>query len=181
MADGWERKYNCVFRGSAVLPGFSRAFDKASIQSRGSRNNPAPTLRVVASEDECHGVAFEFKETVREAILQELLAREGKTFPLRERPVRLNDGRTVNALVPIYEGKQILAGRSLHDLAHMAIRAHGEKGNGVAYVRDIARHLSAAGIHDAVVSDLLAAIDALLKIDVCIIPPKADRSSGDKS
>lgn len=162
MADGWERKHGCLFRSRAALPGYVRSFDKASIKARGSREHPAPTLRIVPSDGECQGVAFQFDDKARENVLRELVAREGKTFPLREKPVRIDPGRTVTALVPIYEGDGLLTGKSLEDLAVMAIRAQGTLGSGLDYVRDVARHLAEAGIQDAAVTRMLGAVEAAM-------------------
>jgi cation transport protein ChaC len=163
MADGWETAYRCKFRSQAVLRGYSRSFDKASIESRGTREHPAPTLRIIPSNGECHGVAFEFDDEQRDTILADLLEREGKTFPLRERTVHLPGGNSIIALVPIYEGKRIIRYSSLRELAEMAIRAKGTRSNGVEYVRVIAKHLDDAGVQDKAVSDLLLEIDACLR------------------
>ncbi|AMN40483.1 gamma-glutamylcyclotransferase [Rhodoplanes sp. Z2-YC6860] len=163
MADGWEQLHACKFRSAAVLQGHARSFDKASTESRGTKQHPAPTLRLVASKADCHGVAFEFDDEKRDAVLADLLKREGKTFPLREKAILLKDGRNVTALVPMYEGKQIITGKSLRELAEMAIIAKGIRGGGVDYVRDIARHLNSVGIEDPVISDFLNEIENCLK------------------
>jgi glutathione-specific gamma-glutamylcyclotransferase len=163
MADGWEQKHACTSRCHATLPGYSRALDKASSESRGTREHPAPTLRVVPSEGRCHGVAFEFDDQQRTRVLEELLAREGKAFPLREKFIELSDGRQVAALVPIYEGKQIIRRRLLSEIALMAVRAKGKRGSGVDYVRDVARHLLSAGVEDRAVTDLLCEIENVLR------------------
>ncbi len=162
MADGWELAHGCIFRGPAHLPGFSRSLDKASTQARGSKAHPAPTLRIVPSEGVCRGVAFEFNEARREAVFGALLQREGRTFPLREKQIVLDDGRRTSALVPIYEGKQILLGKTATELAQLAIEAVGELGNGVDYVRDVARHLREAGIVDPAIDAVEKEIDRLL-------------------
>ena len=81
MNDGWEKAHSCARRVHATLFGFSRAFDKASIKSRATKIDPAPTLRVVSSNGSCRGIAFEFPEFRRLEVLKELLEREGPTFP----------------------------------------------------------------------------------------------------
>lgn len=162
MADGWEKSHDCSFRCTASLLGFSRSFDKASTESRGTREHPAPTLRIVPTQFTCHGVAFKFSEQRRADVLRDLLEREGKSFPLREKLVRLSNGEDVAALVPMYEGKQIIANKTLSEIASMAIRAKGRRGTGVQYVRDIASHLKAAGIEDLVVTNLLQEVERIL-------------------
>jgi len=162
MADGWEKAHHCLHRCPASLPGFSRAFDKASTESRGTRENPAPTLRIVPSDLTCHGVAFQFLHERRAQVLAELLEREGKTFPPRERQVRLESGENVIALVSMYEGKQIIRNKTLSEIAAMAIRASGKRGSGVQYVEEIAGHLRNTGIEDPIVTDLLQEIQGQL-------------------
>lgn len=164
MADGWEAKHKCLCRSTAILKGFTRAFDKPSIKMRGSRENPAPTLRIVESPGECNGVAFEFKDEVREAVMNELTKREGRNFPFRSHVVRLADSREVTALTPIYEGNDILEHDSFAELAQLSIKAKGEQGNGVQYVRDVASHLVNAGVSDLAVSKLLAEIERQLEM-----------------
>ena len=80
---------------------------------------------------------------------------------MREKPIRLEDGATVIALVPVYEGRQLILGKSLGEIAAMAIAAQGIRGTGVQYVRDVAAHLASAGVNDAVVTALLREIDTL--------------------
>ncbi|MEY9252343.1 cation transport regulator ChaC [Bradyrhizobium ottawaense] len=163
MADGWEKRHDAQTRSLATLSGYSRVLDKASTVSRGSKKHPAPTLRIIPSASECHGVAFEFSDTKREEILRELTEREGKAFPLREMDVQLQDGRHVRALVPIYEGRQIIKTNSIREIALMAIKARGKRGDGISYVRDIARHLAEAGVKDAAIADVHAEMERLLK------------------
>ena len=154
MNDGWEKPHECARRVHATLFGFSRAFDKASIESRGTKKNPAPTLRIVSSNGSCRGIAFEFPENRRPEVLKELREREGQTFPLRDQLVTLEDGQKVTALVPMYEGQNLIREKTLSKIAAMAIKARGTRGSGVEYVRDIAHHLRVSGIDDPAVRDL---------------------------
>ena len=165
MNDGWEKSHECVRRVYATLAGFSRAFDKASIESRGTRKNPGPTLRLVPSRGSCRGIAFELPEGRRREALKELLEREGQTFPLREKLVTLDEGEQVIALVPMYEGRNLIRNNSLSEIAAMAIKARGIRGSDIEYVRDIHRHLHASGIDDSVVTDLWEEIQRQLAIE----------------
>jgi len=165
MNDGWEKAHGCVHRVHATLSGFSRSFDKASTESRGTKMNPAPTLRVVPSDGSCRGIAFEFPEDRHPAVCKELLNREGRTFPLREHSVTLQNGKQVVALVPMYEGRNIIQEDNLSKIAAMAIKARGTRGSGVEYVRDIAHQLQASGIDDPVVRDLWEEVQRQLSLD----------------
>jgi cation transport regulator ChaC len=162
MADGWEMSHGCLRRSHASLRGFSRAFDKASTESRGTPEHPAPTLRVVPSEGVCHGIAFQFSDERRAQVLNDLSRREGKGFPLRENRVLLEDGESVIALVPIYVGLNIIKGKTLGEIATMALSAKGQRGSGAQYVEHVARHLQNAGIDDPVVANLLREIRRLM-------------------
>jgi cation transport protein ChaC len=155
MADGWEVTHGCLRRCHATLPGFSRSFDKASSESRGTPKNPAPTLRLVPSQGACSGIAFEFMDERRVAVLKDLLEREGKTFFLREKSVRLDTGESIAALVPMYEGRHIILNKTISEIAAMAIRANGKRGSGVQYIEDVASHLQRCGVQDPVVDELL--------------------------
>jgi cation transport regulator ChaC len=163
ISDGWEKRHGCLFRCAATLSGYSRKLDKASSVSRGSHEHPAPTLRIVASDQVCHGVAFEFSADARQSVMSYLQEREGKAFPFREKPIRLADGREVAALVPIYEGKQLISATHVGDVALMCISARGKRGDGVGYVRDIARHLDEAGIEDTAITAVRVEIERILQ------------------
>lgn len=154
MNDGWENPHGCIRRSHASLIGYRRAFDKASTESRGTKECPAPTLRLVPAEQICRGIAFEFWDERSAQIRKELLKREGRTFPLKEMPVHLDGGDTVTALVPLYQGRHFIQNKTLEELAAMAIGARGIRGTGWEYVRDIAAHLREAGIDDPVVTSL---------------------------
>lgn len=154
MNDGWEQSHGCICRVLATLPGFSRAFDKLSIESRGTKEYPAPTLRIVPSDKMCLGVAFEFPNDKRTEILKELYDREGPAFPLKEQLITLNSGKQITALVPTYEGRNLIGGKTLPEIAKMAILAKGKRGSGVQYVEDILNHLTKNEINDPVVTDL---------------------------
>src|SRR5258708_16853213 len=83
MWDGWEQKYSGTRLDRAVLRGFHRSFNKASTSNWGSPTHPGPTLGLEQNAgDAVVGVAFEFSERRRAAILAELASREGRSFTL---------------------------------------------------------------------------------------------------
>jgi cation transport regulator ChaC len=163
MWDGWEKNHRCLGSCLATLDGYSRAFDKASTQNWGSKEHPAPTLRIVASQGVCQGIAFNFAEQEREGIVAHLLEREGRNFPLVELKVRLCSGEAISALAPIYQGKRLLVGKSLLELARLAMAARGSKGSGLDYVHGVGEHIVQVGIEDPAVIDLINEIDLLRK------------------
>ena len=58
----------------------------------------------------------------------------------------LEDGEQVIALVPMYEGRNLIREKNLAEIAAMAIKARGTRGSGADYIRDIAHHLRVSGI-----------------------------------
>lgn len=147
--DGWETEFGCLRRVVAELAGFRRSFNKASVKNWGSRDRPCPTLNLVTDPSgSCKGVAFEFPEEQRQAVIDYLDEREGKGFRLLPLEIRLESGDRVGAIVPIYAGKNVLSGRPVGELAAMARAAEGCSGRCADYVRSIAAKLAELGIDD---------------------------------
>jgi glutathione-specific gamma-glutamylcyclotransferase len=96
MCDGWEERERPVVGlrvDSAALAGYRRSFNKKSVENWGIREAPAPTLGLEPDQNaNCIGTAFEFPDAQRTAIENRLRDREGKSFALVERAVRLPDG-----------------------------------------------------------------------------------------
>lgn len=153
--DGWEVSLGCTRKTVADLPGFCRRFNKASTKNWGSKSAPGPTLNLVKVAGHlCRGIAFEFPDDHGESIREYLEIREGNSFPLVQVEVRLNDGVCTPAVVPIYTGKQLIEGRTLHELASMVRAASGTHGRCLDYVEGVATKLSEMGIDDPAVAEL---------------------------
>jgi len=102
MWDGWEVEFGAARRERATLPGVRRDFNKASWKNWGTRAVPAPTLGLVPEAGaSCVGFAFEFADANRDRVLATLRDREGKSFRLEEKPITLDSGEIVNAIVPV--------------------------------------------------------------------------------
>jgi cation transport regulator ChaC len=106
----------------------------------------------------CRGIAFEFPEPKAQEVRDYLIEREGKAFALRPLPILLDDGSAATAIVPIYEGKNIIAALDLQDLEQMVRVARGTDGSGIEYVQRVANELKRAGVDDPVVTELAATI-----------------------
>lgn len=160
MWDGWEQKFSCSRRSAAILNGYSRTFNKASVKNWGSRAIPGPTLNLAATEGaRCNGMAFEFRDDLADSVMAYLAKREGG-FELRPLTITLPDGAEVVATVPIYaQGKNLLVDKSAAELVAMIRAARGESGSCADYVRNVARLLRDAGIEDAAVEDFARALD----------------------
>src|SRR5262245_52821166 len=99
MWDGWEVDARGTRFDGAVLSGYRRAFNKKSVENWGTSEAPGPTLGLEPGDAaSCTGTAFEFPDTQRAAIEGLLRRREGRSFSLVALPVRLPDGREVQAL-----------------------------------------------------------------------------------
>lgn len=155
MGDWWEASRGCTRRALAELPGHTRAFNKASIRNWGTKANPCPTLNLVPKvSSTCRGIAFEFPEDRADEVRAYLMKREGKAFVLRPLLIYLDDGSPVEALVPIYSGKNLLPIDDQAKLVRMTLRARGMDGSGIEYARSIARELAKVGIDDPVVAEM---------------------------
>lgn len=160
MWDNWETKYGCTRRVMADLPGYCRRFNKASVRNWGTNSTPGPTLNLSKLDTGvCRGIAFQFADAQKMDILSYLEGREGKAFPLHEVVVHVRDQSKVSALVPLYNGKNVIEGKTAKELAAMVLAASGTDGTCLSYVNGIYDKLSAIGINDPAVSDLWNAIN----------------------
>lgn len=160
MWDNWETKHGCTRRVVADLPGYCRGFNKASVRNWGTKATPGPTLNLSKLDTGvCRGIAFQFPDAQKIEILSYLEEREGKAFSLHEVVVRLEDRSKVSALVPLYNGKNVIEGKTAKALAAMVLAASGTDGTCLSYVNGIADKLSSLGIDDPAVSELLNAVN----------------------
>src|ERR1700685_3954998 len=107
-----ERDFGCLCRVVATLPGFRRAFNKASGKNWGTRAHSGLTLNLAAdSSAGCTGIAFEFAEDRRQAVLDYLQKREGKGFDLEEHKICLGDGRRPRQAFPSISDQILLLAR----------------------------------------------------------------------
>ena len=77
MWDHWETQFGCLRSLVAVLPGYQRVFNKASVRNWGTPAVPGPTLNIMPSDQACRGIAFEFPDRAAGAIDAYLRRREG--------------------------------------------------------------------------------------------------------
>jgi cation transport regulator ChaC len=112
---------------------------------------PGPTLNLQRTEHQsCHGIAFEFADHQRRALTNLLTEREGCT-PI-DLTIRLDNGAKVVASVNVYAGRNIIKSKTIDGIVSMILKARGEKGSCVCYVKGIAEKLHEMGIEDPVVS-----------------------------
>lgn len=137
MGDGWEISHGCTRRTRAELRGYKRAFNKASVRNWGTKTQPCPTLNIAKSKSAtCRGIAFEFPELKANEVRAYLIEREGKAFALRTLSILL--GSLTAVVVPIYEGKNIIAASNVEDLEQKIRLARGTDRSGIEYVQRVA-------------------------------------------
>jgi glutathione-specific gamma-glutamylcyclotransferase len=159
MWDGWEKTRGCVRRAQADLSGYRRVFNKASVKNWGTEKSPGPTLNLTKSDSaQCHGMAFEFPDEREQEIRTYLAQREGKSFALKQLPAQLEAGAEIIAIVPIYEGNNLIRADRIEEIAKQVFRAVGDDGKCIDYVEGVAAKLHGLGIDDPAVSDLLQAV-----------------------
>ncbi len=152
MWDGWEGSFACKTIVVARLLDHQRVFNKRSTANWGSLVCPCPTLNVKAKAGEvCLGLAFEFEDTHREAILAALKKREGPDFEQIDLDIVLHSGDRVQGLLSICTNK-LIAETSPADLVASLMKAKGKSGSGVDYVTRTHQRLTEHGIHDPVVT-----------------------------
>ena len=162
MWDGWEKRYNCLQRQVAGLRGYRRSFSKASVKNWGSPTNPGPTLNLEVDEHAaCIGMAFEFPAKQAAEISLYLARREGKGFVLKPLQVSIKSEQTVTALVPIYDGPNVIRVESLAELARQVASAKGTSGQCRDYIRGIQLELNSLGISDPVVAETWNVVQTL--------------------
>jgi cation transport protein ChaC len=164
MWDGWEHRFDGDRVERAVLKGYRRAFNKASVQNWGTREAPCPTLGLAATRAaRCTGVAFRMAEAKRGDVWTYLRDREGPSFDLKAAPVMLPDGGTPWALVAINDpcARSHIGDSPLDERAAMVLRAEGTSGTGIDYLQNTRAHLHALSIEDPAVEALWALVQAL--------------------
>ena len=159
MWDGWERRFGCLKRMPADLPGHTRIFNKTSLERWGTRARPGLTLNLTRT-GMCRGVAFEFDDAARSEIEAYLCARE--TCTASEVRVLLPDASETVALTYIYAGPRLIdEALSLQERAAMIVAAEGTAGSSFDYIKGVRAHLAELGVADPEVEALWAAVVAL--------------------
>jgi cation transport protein ChaC len=156
MWDGWEREHGGTSWDHAVLQNYRRSFNKKSTRNWGSAQTPGPTLGLEPDQGaSCVGTAFEFPDDRRAALEALLRQREGDSFALVELPVRLADGREIEALTPVNDrtSRTYIGNVPVEERALMARAARGTGGACADYVRNISEKLRALEIIDGGVNE----------------------------
>lgn len=159
--DGWQSKFGCVGYQRATLLGYRRAFNKKSVVNWGTKENPGVTLNLEPFNDaKCDGVGFEFRDDGQKSALLRALRRREACDPSVLR-VQLADGRSVEALIYIYEGSNLLdPATSAAEKAGMIYKAQGTSGSAIDYVRKNFECLRSAGVEDQAITEFWEAVSS---------------------
>lgn len=154
MWDGWERSFDGKKVEGAVLPGYRRAFNKKSVENWGTREDPCPTLGLERDHTAtCTGAAFGFPASQKNDVWIYLRDREGPSFELETRAVRLPDDRRVQAYVAINDpqAESYIGDRTVEEIAEMIGSAAGDRGACIDYLENTRSKLRALSItNDAI-------------------------------
>lgn len=146
----------------AFLRNYRRNFNKQSVERWGTHTNPGPTLGLERAKGlGCTGALFEFSRKDARNARAEVERREGPSFTLKRRPVRLSNGREVLAYTPINSttANSYIGNLSPQQRAQMVLAANGTAGSCYDYVRNIARTLKKLGIRDQEVKTFKHAVE----------------------
>ena len=158
----WRPGFAYVERQSATLHGRRRAFCIYSVHHRGTYERPGLVLGL-APGGAVRGAAYRVAEQDWAETYAYLREREQptETYVESSANVRLGDGRRVETLVFLSDTAhpQWAGALSLERQAELIAGATGLSGKNVDYLRDLVEHLRAQGVHDVVMTRLLALVE----------------------
>jgi cation transport protein ChaC len=166
----WHPGFPVEEQAVARLNGYHRAFCMTSIHYRGTPDHPGLVLALDAADGAiCDGLAFRVMPGAEADTLAALRERELVSYAYREElvPLRLRDGRTVQALTYVIERDhaQYRGGLALEDQAQIIARACGGRGPNCDYLFNTAEHLTDLGLSDPDLDWLAARVRALAASD----------------
>lgn len=159
----WNPGFAFEERMAARLNGHRRSLCIRSWVHRGTQEKPGLVLGLDRGGS-CRGIAFRVSAADWPGVLAYLRERELVTMVYKERvlPVRLADGRRVEALVYVVDhGHHQYAGDlEPREAAGIVASAHGRSGPNRDYVWGTLLHLREMGIQDQGLEDVWALVEA---------------------
>jgi glutathione-specific gamma-glutamylcyclotransferase len=154
----WNPGFAAPETRPARLQGWHRAFCIYSEHYRGTPQKPGLILGLLPG-GACRGLAHRLPLNSYEQVRAYLRVREIDNDGVYEetvRPIHLDDGRTVEALVYLADRKhRQFAGKVPVPKALRLVRqGHGATGSNLDYVLNTVSHLGALGLHDGPLEDL---------------------------
>ena len=159
----WRPGFPFVERRKAVIRGFHRSLCIYSHVHRGTAAQPGLVLGLDRGGS-CLGIAFRVAEAHAAATISYLREREQATSVYVERYVQtvLGAGEVVRSLVYVADRKhEQYAGRlDEGEVLRLVRQGVGQSGANPDYVRNTQAHLLELGVHDPVLTRLVAGLDA---------------------
>lgn len=163
----WNPGFSFVEQSPALVFGYRRALCVHSHVHRGTVENPGLVLGLDRGGS-CRGMAFRVAPDERETVTAYLRERELVTHVYKERtlPLKLADGRTVQALAYVIDRAHLQYAGALHadEAARIVAHARGRSGENVDYVMNTLDHLRAMGIKDQWLEDVARRVAALRSV-----------------
>jgi cation transport protein ChaC len=160
----WRPGFPWQERRGATLHGRRRAFCIYSVHHRGTHERPGLVLGL-APGGAARGVAYRVAAADWTEVYAYLREREQPTETYMEarRPVKLDDGRRVEALTFLSDTHhpQWAGALTFERQAELIAGASGLSGRNVDYLRDLVVHLRAEGVKDQAMERLLVAVEVL--------------------
>jgi len=160
----WRPGFPWQERRGATLHGRRRAFCIYSVHHRGTYERPGLVLGL-APGGAARGAAYRVAAADWTEVYAYLREREQptETYVEARRPVRLDDGRRVEALTFLSDvhHPQWAGALSFERQAELIAGASGLSGRNVDYLRDLVAHLRAEGVKDQAMERLLVAVERL--------------------
>ena len=160
----WRPGFEFVERRSGLLHGRRRAFCIYSVHHRGTYARPGLVLGL-APGGAVRGAVYRVEAQAWPEVYAYLREREQPTETYFEawKPVRLEGGKTVMALVFLSDAKhpQWAGQLDLEAQGRLIAGAEGLSGRNVDYLRDLVVHLREDGVTDHTMERLLARVETL--------------------
>ncbi len=159
----WRPGFAFAERSPATLHGRRRAFCIYSVHHRGTPQRPGLVLGL-APGGSVRGMAYRIAPADWAGVQAYLMEREQptETYVAAHRPVRLADGRRVEALVFLSDPDhpQWAGALSLERQAELIAGAQGLSGRNTDYLADLVEHLAEMGLRDPAMQALLRLVEA---------------------
>lgn len=160
----WNPGFSYEERMQGRMIGYRRSLCVRSWHHRGTQDRPGLVLGLDRGGS-CRGVAFRVAPENREETVEYLRERELVTHVYLERslPVRLDDGRRVQALTYVVDRSHHQYGGavSVEEAAMIVNQAAGVSGPNPVYVANTVAHLRDMGIRDQWLEQVVAEIERL--------------------
>jgi cation transport regulator ChaC len=145
-------------RQPAYIQGWERRFWQGSHDHRGTPEAPGRVVTLIESAGRrCDGMAY----CISEEVFEHLDYREKNGYRRADTPMRLADGRQVEATVYVADAGNhaFLGPESLPAIAAHIAESHGPSGSNREYLLTLAQSLRELGAHD----EHVFALEALLQ------------------